>query len=226
MLPTPIQPPKIPAPPELPPGPSPTPPSPPETHLTPPPTSLSPTSPPPSSQTPLPEWDYLALFYTFDDHKFPYITDVSGHTNWGLMSPGVNVVGVQNGCGLAGAFIGGSVTLDGGRFHPKPTQAVTIALWVKFSDIKGEQTLFTTSKEGSYESNYYLALKSGNITWCHKTEQGQSLFDITTTVPAVVAGQWTHVAATYDSSKGRLLHVLSFYNSSLMCSFHMLILIY
>jgi hypothetical protein len=121
------------------------------------------------------------------------------------MSAGVNVVGVQNGCGLAGSFIGGSITVDGSRFHPKPTQAVTVALWVKFSTVEGEQTLFTTSRQGSYKSNYYLASKSGKITWCHKNEQGENLFEITSE-RAVVAGQWAHVAATYDSSKGRMTH--------------------
>lgn len=123
------------------------------------------------------------------------------------MSAGVNVVGVQNGCGLSGSFIGGSITVDGGRFHPKPTQAVTIGLWVKFSSIEGEQTLFTTSRQGSYESNYYLASKAGKIIWCHKNEQGQNLFEITTSEPAVVAGQWAHIATTYDRSKGRNSHV-------------------
>ncbi|CAB4026763.1 Hypothetical predicted protein, partial [Paramuricea clavata] len=108
---------------------------------------------------------------------------------------------VQNGCGLAGSFIGGSITVDGSRFHPKPTQAVTVALWVKFSTVEGEQTLFTTSRQGSYKSNYYLASKSGKITWCHKNEQDENLFEITSE-RAVVAGQWAHVAATYDSSKG------------------------
>ncbi len=222
-LPQPPAPPTIPAPPKMPPAvpqpplPSPTkptdlspttpsPPKPPETHLTPTPTSLSPTMSPPSSSSPLPEWDNLALYYTFDNHKFPFITDVSGHSNRGQMSAGVNVVGVQNGCGLAGSFIGGSITLDGSLFHPKPTQAVTIGLWVKFSTTEGEQTLFTTSRQGSYKSNYYLASKSGKITWCHKNEQGEKLFEITTSESAVVAGQWSYVAATYDSSKGRIPH--------------------
>jgi hypothetical protein len=144
------------------------------------------------------------LYYTFDNHKFPFITDVSGHSNRGQMSAGVNVVGVENGCGLAGSFIGGSITLDGGRFHPKPSQAVTVALWVKFSTTDGEQTLFTTSRLGSYESNYYLASKSGRITWRHKDEQSQKLFEITTSDSVIVADQWAHVAATYDSSKGRI----------------------
>lgn len=123
------------------------------------------------------------------------------------MSAGVNVVGVQDGCGLAGSFIGGSITVDGSRFHPKPTQAVTIALWVKFSSTKNEQTLFTTSRQGSYESNYYLASKAGKIIWCHKNEHGQNLFEIATSEPAVVVGQWAHIAATYDSSKGKISDV-------------------
>ena len=120
------------------------------------------------------------------------------------MSAGVNVVGVEKGCGLAGSFIGGSITVDGSRFQPKPTQAVTIALWVKFSSIEGEQTLFTTSRQGSFESNYYLASKDGQITWCHKNEQSQTLFDVTTAETAMVAGQWMHLAASYDSSKGKI----------------------
>ena len=123
----------------------------------------------------------------------------------GQMSPGVNVIGVQNGCGLAGTFIGGSITVDGRRFHPKPSQAVTIALWIKFSSTKGEQTLFTTSQQGSYASNYYLALKDGKINWRHKNELGQTLFNVTSSERAVLADQWTHVAVTYDDRKGETI---------------------
>ena len=122
------------------------------------------------------------------------------------MSSGVNVVGVENGCGLAGSFIGGSITIDGGRFHPKPSQAVTVGLWVKFSATEDEQTLFTTSRQGSYESNYYLASKSGKITWRHKSKRSQMLFEVTTSESVIVAGQWAHVAATYDGSKGKIFH--------------------
>ncbi|XP_046842033.1 uncharacterized protein LOC124436153 [Xenia sp. Carnegie-2017] len=168
-----------------------------------PPTISPPTISPTSSfkSVLFPNWDFLALYFTFDSHKFPYVIDVSGHNNVGVMSAGVNIVGVQNGCGLAGSFIGGSISVDGRQFQPKPIEAVTIALWVKFQSVQDEQTLFTTSTYTSNKSNYYLGSTDGNIIWRHQNENEETLFDLTTDEPSFAPGQWTHVAVTYDKNK-------------------------
>lgn len=183
------------------------PPSPPPDQIS---TTVSPptvavTTPPPQRVRNIPDWDFLALYFTFDDHKLPFVTDVSGHTNRGEMSVGVNVVGVEMGCGLAGSFSGGSIILDGNRFHPKPTQAVTIGFWVKFSNTVGEKVLFSTSASNSSIANYYLACSDGKITWCHKDERNKTLFETASHDIQIVAGQWAHVAVTYDSSLGKYI---------------------
>ena len=141
------------------------------------------------------------MYLSFDDHQFPFATDVSGHNNRGQMSPGVNVVAVEMGCGLAGSFIGGSIVVDGEKFRPKPREAVTIAMWLKFRSVQGEQMLFSTSPAHSYDNNYYLLATAGKITWCHKTKKNKT-FEVTSGDVKMTAGQWSHLAVTYSSTSG------------------------
>lgn len=119
------------------------------------------------------------------------------------MSVGVNVITVEEGCGLAGRFSGGSITVDGSKFHPKPSQGVTIAMWVQISRTEGEQVLFSTSATNSTDVNYYLASSNGKVTWCHKNEKNTTLFETTSNTTRITAGQWAHIAVTYDGSKGK-----------------------
>ncbi|XP_012555797.1 uncharacterized protein LOC100204986 isoform X1 [Hydra vulgaris] len=94
------------------------------------------------------------------------------------------------------------ISLRGSRFHNKPTDACTIALWVKLEDETGKHRLFYTTGGHSMHTHeqYELSVQEGAIYWIHHNEYDQKIFFVKTE-PVVVKNEWTHIAATYDSTK-------------------------
>ena len=100
---------------------------------------------------------------------------------------------------------GGDVLLDGESFQPKPRQAVTIALWIKLSISKGVHSLFDTvgSHSSHKQGQYHFEIVDGRIRWFHRDANAREIFSLESE-SVVPQNQWTHVAATYDSSLGEV----------------------
>ena len=91
---------------------------------------------------------------------------------------------VNGSCG-GGALVSGSageIKLDGSTFRNKPIDAVTIALWVNVSSVKGVHYLFDTIGGHSQHKHdqYQLAVKDGAVSWTHHNEYDQKIFAIET----------------------------------------------
>lgn len=76
----------------------------------------------------------------------------------------------------------GEITLDGPTFRNKPIDAVTIALWINVSSVKGVHYLFDTIGGHSQHKHdqYQLTLKDGAVCWVHHNEYDKQIFDIQT----------------------------------------------
>eukprot|EP00794_Sanderia_malayensis_P012811 gene12811-14124_t len=99
---------------------------------------------------------------------------------------------------------GGSseVNVDGSSFRNKPTDAVTIVLWIKLDDNTGNHQLFQTIGGHSMHTRkqYDLRVNDGALYWIHHNEYNQEIFNVKT-VPIVVKDSWTNIAVSYDSDK-------------------------
>ena len=87
----------------------------------------------------------------------------------------------------------GEIKLDGKTFRNKPTDGVTVALWVNVSSIKGVHYLFDTIGGHSLHKHdqYKLALNEGAVIWDHHNEYDKEIFNVLTD-PIVIGGRATH----------------------------------
>jgi len=94
------------------------------------------------------------------------------------------------------------ISVRGSKFHNKPTDACTVALWVKIEDTSGRHRLFYTIGGHSMHTHeqYDLSVRQGAVHWIHHNEYDQQIFTVKTE-PIVVKSEWTHIAASYDSTK-------------------------
>ena len=108
------------------------------------------------------------------------------------------------GCGQVGKFSNGNLSFDGGKFSPKPSVAVTIAMWVKLNTIKGRQSLFdsVSANSSNHQGNYHFEVVDGRLRWFHRDTKSKIIFNVETVKPVVPEGQWAHLVGTYDMQEG------------------------
>ena len=84
--------------------------------------------------------------------------------------------GVQISAGQA------DIKLDGKTFRNKPIDAVTIALWINVTSVKGAHYLFDTigGHSAHKHDQYLLAINNGAVTWSHNDQNDRQLFKVTT----------------------------------------------
>lgn len=84
----------------------------------------------------------------------------------------------------------GEIKLDGKTIRNKPTDAVTIALWVNLTTIEGTHTLFETVGGHSLhtKNQYDLSIADGAVLWMHRNEYDQIVFKVETS-SLVMAGE-------------------------------------
>lgn len=75
----------------------------------------------------------------------------------------------------------GSVSFDVVNFKNRPSLAITIALWLKLTDISGfQEVFFTCGKPYLYNVGaYHLGIKDGTITWSLKDKNDNDVFSLT-----------------------------------------------
>ena len=84
-------------------------------------------------------------------------------------------------------------------------ETITLAMWVKLKREEENLSLFnidpTSDGRGAVVA---LEVVHGKIRWSHQDNNGLEIFELITGQRGVMPqGLWTHVAASYDSHKGR-----------------------
>ena len=145
---------------------------------------------------------YLAAAYSFDEFIEDRIIDITGNGNDGTLQGAATLMRTNFSCGMACRLFGGSVMVDGSKFTPKPSLAVTVATWVKIHEILGKQTIFSVKGFAHpLEETYHLGLHEGKLKWMHINEQKHVVFDCETVDAAIKPDEWVHVTGTYDSGE-------------------------
>lgn len=74
----------------------------------------------------------------------------------------------------------GNVTFDVERFHNRPTDAITIALWLNLTQVNGSHELFFTcgTPELYNMGDYHFAIDSGKIRWLEELPGGGTRFNV------------------------------------------------
>ena len=167
-----------------------------------PPVQPKPTKP--QGQVGPPVASLLALHLPFDRRSGLYVLDTSKKANNGKIS-NVDVSPLPQACGLVGIFSKGSVSFNGRKFFPKPSVAVTIAMWVKLTSTAGRQSLFDAiaAESPRKQGNYHFEIVDGRVRWFTRDLDGNVVFNVVTNQVVVPANQWTHLVGTYDKQQGQ-----------------------
>lgn len=163
-----------------------------------------PTKAPPHPQVGPPVAALIALHLPFDRYSGVNVLDTSNKSNNGIVN-NVDISPLPQACGLVGVFSKGNVSFNGKKFFPKPSVAVTIAMWVKLSSTAGSQSLFDTVAAGSPKKpgNYHFEVNEGKVRWFTRDLDGNVVFNVTTDRVVVPPNQWTHLVGTYDKRQGQ-----------------------
>jgi len=109
----------------------------------------------------------------------------------------------------------GAVTLDGSddtvTTH-QPTvrtdQSFSVAAWVRLDRV--DQNYYAVlSQDGAHSSGFNLEYQGANRRWAfvmpHADEAQPSGYDTARSTSSPIAGEWTHLVASYDAAAGRML---------------------
>lgn len=147
--------------------------------------------------------DLISLHLTFDRHWGEEILDSSSKLNNGIAT-NVRITSLPQACGLVGIFSKGNVSFDGKAFSPKPSTAVTIAMWIKLTSLAGQQSLFDAIPEGypPRPGVYHFEVIDGKVRWFARDLDGKIVFNVTTDRVVVPPNMWIHLVGTYDKRQG------------------------
>ena len=112
------------------------------------------------------------------------------------------VVNGTCGMGIMVPSNNGEIKLDGKTIRNKPTDAVTVALWVNLTTVEGRHSLFETVGGHSLhtKNQYDLSITDGAVRWMHRNEYDQIVFQVDTG-PLILAGKYNgYTNATYTWS--------------------------
>lgn len=162
-----------------------------------------PTKPMAPTQIGLPVASLLALHLPFDRHSGLFVLDTSKKLNNGKVI-NVDIAPLPQACGEVGIFSNGNVSFDGRKFFPKPSVAVTIAMWVKLTSTAGRQSLFDAiaAQSPEHKGNYHFEVVDGKVRWFTRALDGSEIFNVVTEQVVIPPNQWTHLVGTYDKKQG------------------------
>lgn len=94
----------------------------------------------------------------------------------------------------------GGLVLDGVYFRGKPKEGISIATWVKISNIDGSHVIFHSTSKGDIlsKTTILLEVQDGRIHWSYHNEIGEVIFTVISP-PDIQENTWNHVVVTYDS---------------------------
>ena len=152
-----------------------------------------------------PSKNSIAAHLEFDASSGDLILDTSGRGNDAVMSGAATLMHTDYSCGMAIRLIGGEVKFDGVKFTPKPSTAVSVAVWVKLNSTAGRQSIFTTVGYAHSNGQYHLEIVDGRILWSHVDENNNVVFNCETSEKYVQPHQWAHITGTYDSGESKFI---------------------
>lgn len=147
---------------------------------------------------------YLSFEHVYNNH---IVYDESHNGNSGTMHGCAHIV--DYGKFGKGLELGedGNVTFDVERFHNRPTDAITIALWLNLTQINGTHELFFTcgTPELYNMGDYHFAIENGKVQWLEELPGGGTRFKVSSN-STIQSNTWYHIVGTYrvSTSKARL----------------------
>ena len=120
---------------------------------------------------------YLSFEHVYNNH---IVYDESHNGNSGSMHGCARIV--DYGKFGKGLELGeeGNVTFDVEKFHNRPTDAITIALWLNLSQINGTHELFFTcgTPELYNMGDYHFVVDHGKVQWLEELPGGSTRFNV------------------------------------------------
>jgi hypothetical protein len=145
----------------------------------------------------------LVAFWPLNEGSGTTTADASGNGR------NAQVVGASWATGFSGnalSFNGASTYADAGPFNVTGT-AVTIAAWFKASTLPDTDPRIVSKATGASEQDHYFMVSTTNASGARlrfRLKTGGSTKTLIASSQTVPAGQWVHMAATYDGATMRL----------------------
>lgn len=142
--------------------------------------------------------------WRFDETSGTQVTDSSGANRHGTANAGVTFTG-DGWIGGAGRFASGGNVVTSGPVLRTDT-GFTVAAWVRLADKNATRTVL--SQDGANRSGFSLQYDKSTDRWAMvrfstDAASGGTQYTAQSRDPAT-AGEWTHLAATYDPGTGLL----------------------
>ena len=122
----------------------------------------------------------LSAYLSFENVYNSIVYDESHNGNAGTMHGCARVV--NNGKFGRGLQLSedGNVTFDVERFHNRPTEAITVSLWLNLSQVNGSNELFFTcgTPELYNMGDYRFAVDNGKVQWLEELPGGSTRFNV------------------------------------------------
>jgi len=146
----------------------------------------------------------LSAYLSFENVYNSIVYDESHNGNAGTMHGCARVV--NNGKFGRGLQLSedGNVTFDVERFHNRPTEAITVSLWLNLSQVNGSNELFFTcgTPELYNMGDYRFAVDNGKVQWLEELPGGSTRFNVSSN-GTLQSNKWYHIAGSYRLSNGR-----------------------
>ena len=122
----------------------------------------------------------LSAYLSFENVYNSIVYDESHNGNAGTMHGCARVV--NNGKFGRGLQLSedGNVTFDVERFHNRPTEAITVSLWLNLSQVNVSNELFFTcgTPELYNMGDYRFAVDNGKVQWLEELPGGSTRFNV------------------------------------------------
>lgn len=146
----------------------------------------------------------LVAHLDFETETGGIVKDKTSYGNDAVMHDGAILVNfAKGGCGNAVYAWDGDVLFHGDTFQAKPRYGVTIAAYVLMRKTEGMHELFDTIGQSHGGGQYHFEINDGNVRWFHRDETQKTVFSCDALGGLVKAGDWAHVAGTYDAVTGK-----------------------
>ncbi|XP_031571474.1 uncharacterized protein LOC116305654 [Actinia tenebrosa] len=146
----------------------------------------------------------ISTYQSFDHVTGKTIYDESNNGNLATMKGEAKIIDKGKFGKALKLSKNGSVSFDVIHFRNRPSLAITIALWLKLSEIKGAQEIFYTCGDTSRYNigAYHITVDNGIVKWSRKNKDGDKIFSLAAGKP-MKNSTWYHIAGTYRLSTGK-----------------------
>ncbi|XP_046859638.1 uncharacterized protein LOC124452992 isoform X3 [Xenia sp. Carnegie-2017] len=141
----------------------------------------------------------LLIYYGFNVVKGSSVVDGSGKNNNGTLENGAKIIRFsRHGPGLD--LTTGDLVVNGLSFKVEPYEGLSIAAWIKLSNIDGDHVIFSSVDRQSRlsQSSCLLKVNNGRLFWSCLDKTRHAIFTVVS--PLVIGpNTWNHVVVCYDT---------------------------